>query len=321
MPEIKVAKHAGFCFGVKKAIEIAEEVAQNNKEKTYVYGQLVHNEQVIKKLEGKGIIFVESINKIPENAVTVLRAHGEHGTTYQLLEEKSITKGKNLNDATCPLVTLVHNVAIKLKNNGYEVILFGKRNHPEAIGTSYHLKGSSTFVVENPEDYESVIEHLNKNNFEKAAIISQTTMSVHGYKKLIDSLNSKLNGSKFVEIPLSMKDMTRKYGYVDTICNPTKQRQSDTEELAEECDVVIVIGGKNSSNSKELYAKCRELGVESYFIQSEEQLQKEWLGGKEKIGVTAGASTPDYLIKEVVEKIREMTKLAIPLQKTPRFQD
>ena len=305
--EIKVAKHAGFCFGVKKAIEIAEEVAQSNKEKTYVYGQLVHNEKVIKDLENKGIIFVENINDIPQNAVTVLRAHGEPCTTYQILEEKSITKGKNLNDATCPLVTLVHNVAIKLKNNGYEVILFGKANHPEAIGTSYYLKGKDTFIVEEPEQFHLVVDYINKNNFEKVAIVSQTTMSVYGYNKLIDNVNSKLKNEQFEEIPLSLKDLSKKYGFVDTICNPTKQRQSDTEELAKECDIVIVIGGKNSSNSKELYAKCKEFGVESYFIQSEEQLQKEWFNGKDKIGVTAGASTPDYLINEVVSKIKEMT--------------
>ena len=304
--EIKVARHAGFCFGVKKAIEIAEEVAQSNKDKTYVYGQLVHNEKVINDLENKGITFVENINDIPQNAVTVLRAHGEPGTTYQILEGKSITKGKNLNDATCPLVTLVHNVAIKLKNNGYEVILFGKKNHPEAIGTSFYLRGNGTFVVEEPEDYNSVLHHIKNNNFEKIAIISQTTMSVYGYKKLIDNINSSLIDGKFEEIPLSLKDLTKKYGYVDTICNPTKQRQNDTEEIALESDVVIVIGGKNSSNSKELYAKCKELGVESYFIQSEEQLQKEWFNGKEKIGVTAGASTPDYLINDVVNKIKEI---------------
>ena len=306
MPEIKVAKNAGFCFGVKKAIEIAEEVAKRN-EKTYVYGQLVHNEKVIKDLENKGIIFAENINDIPQNAVTVLRAHGEPGTTYKILEEKSITKGKNLNDATCPLVTLVHNVAVKLKNSGYEVILFGKANHPEAIGTSYHLKGKDTFIVEEPEQSDLVIGHISKNNFEKVAIISQTTMSVHGYKKLIDGINSKLKNGKFEEISLNLKDLSKKYGFVDTICNPTKQRQSGTEELARESDIVIVIGGKNSSNSKELYAKCREIGVEAYFIQSEEHLQKEWFDGKEKIGVTAGASTPDYLINDVVGKIKEMT--------------
>jgi len=304
--EIKVAKHAGFCFGVKKAIEIAEEVAQNNKN-TYVYGQLVHNEQVIKKLEDKGIIFVENISDIPQGAVTVLRAHGEPGTTYQILEEKSITKENNLNDATCPLVTLVHNTAIKLKNNGYEVILFGKRNHPEAIGTSYHLKGKDTFIVEDPEDYGSVIDYINRNNFGKIAVISQTTMSVYGYKRLVDNINSKLTDGKFEEIPLSLKDLNKKYGYVDTICNPTKQRQSDTEELAKECDAVVVIGGKNSSNSKELYEKAKEFGIDSYFIQSAEQIEKEWFDGKEKIGVTAGASTPDYLINEVVERIKEIT--------------
>ncbi|MBI2656420.1 4-hydroxy-3-methylbut-2-enyl diphosphate reductase [Candidatus Woesearchaeota archaeon] len=306
MPEINIAKNAGFCFGVKKAIEIAEEVAQNHKEPIYVYGQLVHNEKVIKDLEDKGIIFVEDINEIPQNAVTVLRAHGEPGTTYQILEQKSITKGKNLNDATCPLVTLVHNVAIKLKNNGYEVVLFGKHNHPEAIGTSYHLRGKGTFIVEEPEQSDLVVDYIKNNNFEKIAIISQTTMSVYGYKKLIDNINSKLNDIKFEEIPLSLKDLSQKYGFVDTICNPTKQRQSGTEELAKASDIVIVVGGKNSSNSKELYAKCREIGVEAYFIQSEEQLQKEWFVGKQKIGVTAGASTPDYLINDVADKIKDI---------------
>ena len=308
MPQIKVAKHAGFCFGVKKAIEIAEEVAQGNNEKTYVYGQLVHNERVIKDLESKGLIFVENIHDIPENAVTVLRAHGEPGTTYQILEQKSIVKGENLNDATCPLVTLVHNVAIKLKNSGYEVILFGKKSHPEAIGTSYHLKGKGTFIVENTEDSDLVIDYIKNTNYPKYAIISQTTMSVYGYKKMIDDVNAKMNGGKFEEISLNLRDLSKKYGYVDTICNPTKQRQTDTEELAKESDIVIVIGGKNSSKSKEPYAKCRELGVESYFIQSEEQLQKEWFEDKEKIGVTAGASTPDYLINDVVERIKEITK-------------
>jgi len=304
--EIKVAKHAGFCFGVKKAIEIAEEVAKSNKEKTYVYGQLVHNEKVIKDLEKKGVIFVEDMNEIPDSATTVLRAHGEPGTTYKILEEKSIMKGKNLNDATCPLVTLTHNLAMKLKNNGYEVILFGKFNHPEAIGTSYYLKGKNTFIAESPEQYELVLDHIRKNNFEKVAILSQTTMSVEGYKRLIGNINSKLEDGKFEEMPLNLNRLTKRYGYVDTICNPTKQRQSDTEELAKECDVVVVIGGKNSSNSKELYAKCKEIGVESYFIQSAQQLKKEWFDGKEKVGVTAGASTPDYLIEEVVSKIRKI---------------
>src|SRR3989344_7207887 len=314
MPTIKVAKHAGFCFGVKKAIEIAEEVAQNNDGKTYVLGQLVHNERVINDLEGKGIIFANSISEIPQNAVTVLRAHGEPGTTYQLLEQKSITKTNNLNDATCPLVTLVHNVAIKLKNAGYEVILYGKHNHPEAIGTSYYLRGKSTFIVEHEDDYRKVIDYINENEFGKIAVISQTTMSVLGYKKLIENINNEMN-NQFEEIPLSLKSLDVKYGFVDTICNPTKQRQSDVDELAKDCDIIVVIGGLNSSNSKELYAKSLEYGVESYFIQSEEQLQKEWLEGKEKIGVTAGASTPDYLIDEVVERIKNINNTNNELMK------
>ena len=309
MPAIKVAKNSGFCFGVKKAIEIAEEVAsKSDGQPTYVLGQLVHNERVIGDLEKKGIVFIDNINDIPQNAITVLRAHGEPGTTYQILDEKSITKGKNLNDATCPLVTLVHNVAIKLKNAGYEVIIFGKHDHPESIGTSYHLKGNDTFIVENAEDSDLVVDYIAKTSYEKYAIISQTTMSVYGYKTLINDINSKLENEKFGEIPLSLKDLTQKFGYVDTICNPTKQRQSGTEELAKESDIMVVIGGLNSSNSKELYAKCMEIGVESYFIQSSGQLRKEWFAGKEKIGITAGASTPDYLINEVEERIREIIK-------------
>ena len=204
-------------------------------------------------------------------------------------------------------MTLVHNVAIKLKNNDYEVILFGKRNHPEAIGTSYHIRGNDTFVVENPEDYNEVIEHIRKNNFEKIAIVSQTTMSVNGYKQLIESIN-KNSKEKFEELHLSLNDLSKKRVFVDTICNPTKQRQTDTEEIAKKAEVMIVIGGKNSSNSKELAAKSRELGVQTYFIQNAGQFKDEWTKGKEKIGVTAGASTPDITINEVVERIRQIAE-------------
>jgi len=304
-----VAKHAGFCFGVKKAIEIAEETAEKNRDKkTYVYGQLVHNERVIDDLQRKGIEFVENIEEIPENAVTVLRAHGEPGTTYKELEQKNIVKNGKLNDATCPLVTLVHNVAIKLKNNGYEVIIFGKKNHPESIGTSYHIKGKDTFIVEHSEDASFVIDHINKNNFKKVAIISQTTMSVTGYKQLVDNINN-LFEDKFEQLPLNLKSMEMNFVFVDTICNPTKQRQSDTEEIAKKADVMVVIGGMNSSNSKELAAKSKEFGVKTYFIQSSDQLQKEWFNGKEHIGVSAGASTPDITINEVANRIKEITNI------------
>lgn len=299
-----VAKHAGFCFGVKRAIDIAKDVASRNNEKTYVYGQLVHNEKVINDLEREGLLFVDDIDKIPNGASTVLRAHGEPGSTYVKLEKRGI-KDKKLNDATCPLVTLVHNVAIKLKSNGYEVILFGKPDHPESIGTSYYLNGENTFFIWDSEDYERLVSYIKGNSFEKIAIIAQTTMSVDGYRRLIENLNNK--DLEFKEIPLKMEDFEAKYGYVDTICQPTKQRQLDTEEVCRKADVMIVIGGKNSSNTKELVAKCQDLGVETYFIQSEEQVRKEWFEGREIIGVSAGASTPDELINGVVDRIREMS--------------
>ena len=299
---IIVAKHAGFCFGVKRAIDIAEDTASKNR-KVYVYGQLVHNEKVIEDLKKRGIIFVNNINDIPNNSVTVLRAHGEPRTTYEKLKQKNIINDK-LKDATCPLVTLVHNVVLKLKSNGYEVILFGKKNHPEAIGISSYIKGKDTFVIEDPNDFSTIIDYINKNKSEKVAIISQTTMSVNGYKRLISNINNIVN-NKFEKLKLNLKDTSKPYVFVDTICNPTKHRQLDTEEIAKKADVMVVIGGKNSSNSKELVAKCEELGVETYFIQAAEQLKKEWFSGKEKIGVTAGASTPDITINEVVERIRQ----------------
>ncbi|MBI2134786.1 4-hydroxy-3-methylbut-2-enyl diphosphate reductase [Candidatus Woesearchaeota archaeon] len=303
--EIMVAKHAGFCFGVKRAIDIAEEVASKNKGKTYVYGQLVHNERVIEDLEKKGIEFVDDIENIPQSAVTVLRAHGEPGTTYQQLKEKNINKNDKLNDATCPLVTLVHNVAIKLKNNGYDIILFGKKDHPEAIGTSYHIKGKDTFVAEKPEHAKELAEHIKKNDFKKVAIISQTTMSVNGYKELIENINDLME-SKFEELHLSLNDLSKPHVFVDTICNPTKQRQLGTEEIAKKADIMIVIGGRNSSNSKELAAKSRSYGVKTHFIQEARQLKEEWFDGREKIGVSAGASTPDITINEVVERIKDI---------------
>lgn len=305
--KISVAKNSGFCFGVKKAIQIAEEVALNNDKPTYVYGQLVHNETVIQNLQNKGIIFAENIEQIPQDAITVLRAHGEPGTTYEKLREKSITSDKNLKDATCPLVTLVHNVAKKLKKNNYEVILFGKHDHPEAIGTSYHIHGKDTFVVTSSNQADLLIDHIKKNNFEKVALISQTTMSVDGYDKLISNVNKLMNRDKFEEVHLSLKNLDKKFIFIDTICNPTKQRQLGTEELAKEADIMIVIGGKNSSNSKELAQKCKEQGVETHFIQTENQLDKNWFQNKNHIGVTAGASTPDETIFNVVEKIKEIT--------------
>ena len=180
-----------------------------------------------------------------------------------------------------------------------------KKNHPESIGTSYHIKGEDTFIVEDPKDASYVIDYI--NNFDKVAIISQTTMSVTGYKELIENIN-KLFDNKFEELHLSLKDLLKPYVFVDTICNPTKQRQSDTEEIAKKADIMIVIGGKNSSNSKELAAKSKEFGVETYFIQSADQVQQDWFNGKEQVGVSAGASTPDITINEVVDRIKEIAK-------------
>ena|SRR3989338_3753852 len=309
MVTIEIAKHSGFCFGVRRAIDVAREVAAKHEgQTTYVYGQLVHNERVIDDLGKQGIVFVENLQDIPSGATTVLRAHGEPGTTYQALGQKGIETSTTLTDATCPLVTLVHNVAIKLKNEGYEVAIFGKHDHPESIGTSYYIRGKDTFIIEKPtlEYAQSFVDYLKKNNIKKAALVSQTTMSVYGYKQLIDNLN-QITGGKFKNIPLSLTDLSADFGFVDTICNPTKQRQSGTEELARKVEVMVVVGGVHSSNAKELAEKSRQMGVTTYYVQNAGQVEKEWFSGKEKIGVSAGASTPDILIEEVVARIKQLT--------------
>ncbi len=303
--EIRIAKHAGFCFGVRRAIQIAEEVAQKTQQPTYVPGELVHNEVVISDLKKKGIVFLDSVKDVPSEAVTVLRAHGEPKATYEYLRQKNVD-GKNLTDATCPLVTLVHNVAKQLKKEGYEIIIFGKFDHPETIGTRSHIKGDDTFVVEHPEDYPQLITYLTAHNFPRVALISQTTMSVFGYRQLIENLNAHYD-KVFEEIPLHLKDFSKNFGYVDTICQPTKLRQSDTEDIAKISDLMIVVGGKNSSNAKELARTSEKYGVETYYIQTPEQLRPEWFIGKKNVGVSAGASTPDSSIQKVVQRIKDIT--------------
>ena len=301
--KIIVAKHAGFCFGVKRAIEIAEETASTNG-KTYVYGQLVHNERVIEDLGEKGIEFVDDIKDIPKNAVTVLRAHGEPGVTYEKLRQKGIF-GDRLKDATCPLVKLVHNAAIKLKANGYEVIIFGKKNHPESIGISYYINGKNTFIAENPNDAALIAEHINKNNLGKAAIISQTTMSVNGYNKLIQNINKKCN-SKFEKLELNLKNIGKPFVFVDTICNPTKQRQSDTEEIAKKAD---------GYTGADLEALAREAALLSLRenINAEEVHKKHFEEALNKVKPSVTTNTIK-VYKKVEEQFLKSAKSATPTQ-------
>lgn len=271
--KIYLAKHAGFCFGVKRAIDIATKTAGKN---VYTLGPLIHNTQVVEDLEKKGIRCAESLSEIPEGTV-IIRAHGVPPQTIQ--QAKNL--GLKVIDATCPYVKKVHNITKKLQEEGYQVIIFGEKEHPEVIG----VKGNSenAIVIENLEEAKKL------GNYEKIGLVSQTTQSKEKFKEAAEEL----------------KNHTNKLKVCDTICAATEKRQQAAIELAKKADLMIILGGYNSGNTRRLAELCSK-ETKTLHIEQPSELNKEVLKGKEKIGITAGASTPDYLIKELTEKLNRM---------------
>ncbi len=274
--EILLAEHAGFCFGVRRAIEVVENLSENQ---VYILGQLVHNPQVVEKLKERGAFVIERDQlDIPKPGDTVvITAHGVPDS----LKEEARNRGLNVVDTTCPLVTLVHNKGRVLESQGYKILLYGNPNHVEVKGTIGNLKDAA--VV------NELIPINELEDYDKIALISQTTMAVSDFEEIQEKVKERY---KKTELKI-----------VDTICNPTKLRQSSAKELAPKVELMIVIGGKNSSNTKHLYEVCSRY-TQSLHIEKPEELNKELFEGKQKIGVTAGASTPDWVIQEVIEKIK-----------------
>ena len=273
---ITIAENAGFCFGVKRALDQIKKL--ENKKNIYVLGKLIHNPQVIEELQNNGISSIENIDNIgniDKQSTIVISAHGIPDNTITDLKEK----GFNVIDSTCPLVTKVHNITKQKEKEGYTIIIFGDTDHTEVKGIKGNLK--------NP----IIISDLNqKNSFDKNnkyCLVSQTTQNVEKFNKLIEELTK------------SIKNME----VYDTICIPTKKRQSSSVDLAKKSDLMLVIGGKISANTKKLAQRCSEFAT-TYHIETEKELKKEWFQGKEHIGITAGASTPQYIIDNVVKKIK-----------------
>jgi len=278
--EIILAENAGFCFGVRRAIEAVEILPHEPSRNIYILGQLVHNPQVVEKLKEKGIIVIERDQlHIPNPGDTVVIT--AHGVPESLIQEAK-NRGFNVIDTTCPLVTLVHNKGRELESKGYKVLLYGNPHHVEVKGTTGNLRDVTVvneFIpIEQLEDYD------------KVALISQTTMAVSDFEEIQEKVKEKYAEKADFKI-------------VDTICNPTKVRQSSAKELAPKVDLMVVIGGKNSSNTKHLYEVCSK-HTQAVHIERSEELSPDLFNGKQKIGVTAGASTPDWVIQEVIERIR-----------------
>ena len=286
--QIILAPHAGFCFGVERAIELAQEAAKYSKEgkKVYTFGPLIHNPQEIGRLKTLGVDVLKSEDQLDDNTVLILRSHGIPPQKERELK----AKGVKIIDATCPYVKAVHEAAQQLVKEGYFVVLVGEKNHPEVIGTWGYLKdvNGEGIIVESLEDLKPALDK------QKVGVIAQTTQNEQFFKEVVGELAVWVNELKVI----------------NTICNATSVRQEEVRELAPKVDVMIIIGGKNSGNTTRLYRIAKSLNPNSYHIETEEELKEEWFENVKTVGVSAGASTPKWIIERVVNRIRELTERA-----------
>ena len=276
--KIILAKNAGFCFGVKRALNIVLAAKNKNKnKKVNIFGPLIHNPQEIKRLVKKGIKTVYKLHKNLKD-ILVIRAHGVPDSLIRRAKANSL----KIIDATCPFVKQVHVISKKLEKQGYQLVIFGDAYHPEVVGIAGNLK--DPIVIEEPE----LIKHF--PFIEKIAFVAQTTQNLKKFQKAAKLLKNKCN-------KLIVKN---------TICNATEQRQNASRKLAEKSDIMLIIGGKNSGNTKRLYQICKSVQKHTYHIETSDELKKQWFENKKTIGVTAGASTPDWIINKVISKIKEL---------------
>ena len=283
--EVILGKSAGFCYGVKRAVDGAKHELKKAKGNTiYCLGEIVHNKQVIKDLEEKGLVFIENINE--SKGETIVRAHGIKKEIYRLAKKLKI----NLKDFTCPNVLKIHKIAEEHAKKGYYIFLCGNKNHPENIGT-LSFCGDNVSVIETEEDVVDAMNLLKKSKIEKLLVILQTTYSVERFKK-IEKLIKEY-------IPENVKLVIK-----NTICHATELRQKETEEIAKKVQYMIIIGGANSSNTKKLFEIGKTNCKNCVCIETVNDLDLNIINKYEKIGVMAGASTPQDLIEEVVNILK-----------------
>ncbi len=273
--EIRLAKSYGFCFGVKRAIKIAEESPNST-----TIGPLIHNNEEINRLKNSfNVDTIKDYTEAKDIKKAIIRTHGITKEGFKTLREKNV----NIIDATCPFVSKPQNICEEMSKKGYQVVMFGDINHPEVKGVISYAQGDVAVVLD-------VNELKNIKFHSKVAVISQTTRKFEDYTKIVNYIIPKVKETRVF----------------NTICNATFENQEAVRELSLECDVVIIVGGKNSSNTKQLYTIAKSNCFESYLIENENELKKEWFLDKKICGISAGASTPDWIIQKVVEKIKEI---------------
>lgn len=275
MQEVKLAKSAGFCFGVKRAVDMVYAEADKDT-RVYTYGPIIHNEKVVSDLVDKGVTVINNLNELDdiESGTVIIRSHGISEKEYSIM----IDSGLIVVDATCPFVKKIHNIIREHSDNGETIIIIGNREHPEVKGIRGWCSGES-YVVENEEE----INNLDDIDTKKVCVVAQTTFNYNKFKDLVEIIRKKVY------------DIIA----VNTICNATEERQTEAKSMALESDAMIVIGGRHSSNTQKLYQICKNECECTKFIQTINDLELEELTSVRSVGITAGASTPNNIIEEV----------------------
>lgn len=283
--EYIVGKTAGFCYGVKNAVEKSEKALENEKP-IYCLGEIVHNKNVVKDLENKGIIFIDDLKQNLEKRKTIIRAHGIAKEVYTQADKMGI----DLIDLTCPKVLKIHKIVSEYNEKEYYIFLVGSKKHPEIIGTASFC-GDDVSIIENIDDINISIDNFKKSNRKKLAIVVQTTFSLQKFTEITESIKKKFKNFENIEV-------------VNTICNATKIRQEETEELSKKVDCMIIVGGKNSSNTKKLYEISKKNCNNTICVEEVNEIDKGILKQGNIVGIMAGASTPQCSINSVIELVK-----------------
>lgn len=280
---ILLANPRGFCAGVDRAIIIVEQALEKFGAPIYVRHEVVHNKFVVDELKSKGAIFIEELDEVPTGNTVIFSAHG----VSKDVRAEAESRGLRVFDATCPLVTKVHIEVAKMRATDHEIVMIGHRGHPEVEGTMGQSEGGM-YLVETPED----VLLLQVKDPLKLAYVTQTTLSIDDAARVVEALKAKF---PTIQAPKS-----------DSICYATQNRQDAVKIMAKDCDLVIIVGSPNSSNSNRLREVAQNQGVESYMVDNASHLDPAWVAGKKHIGVSAGASAPEVLVKKVVAKLQAL---------------
>ena len=281
--DIVLANPRGFCAGVDRAIIIVEQALEKFGAPIYVRNEVVHNKFVVDELREKGAIFIKDLDVIPKGSTVIFSAHG----VSKAIRAEAEARGLTAFDATCPLVTKVHIEVAKMRKENMEIVMIGHKGHPEVEGTMGQSEGGM-YLVETPEDAEK----LEVKDVNKLAYVTQTTLSMDDAAQVIQALKHKFPA---IQGPKS-----------DDICYATQNRQDAVKIMAKDCDLVIIVGSPNSSNSNRLREVAENQGVEAYMVDNASLLKPEWLTNKKKVGVSAGASAPEVLVKEVIAALQQL---------------